>query len=111
MPCILPNPIERRARRFWCAGGPAMSISEVAFAVCMTVEGLRAALSHIHDLSYVTIRLAGLRILMSSNSSEARVLGFLVDADPFEILDADAEEAERLAEERDELLAWIMRTA
>jgi hypothetical protein len=86
-----------------------MPISEVAFEVFMTAEGLRGALSHIHDLSYVTIRLAGLEQLFLSNSSEARALGFLVDGDVFTILNRDFNEMERLVQERERLLNNIFR--
>jgi len=82
-----------------------MTIDEVAFEFLLSVGELRAALSHIDDLSYVTIRLEGMRILFITNSSDARALGFLVDADVFEILDKDAREAKRLAL----LRKWMMR--
>jgi hypothetical protein len=109
MRCFVNNPLERRTRKVWCTGGPAMPISEVAFEVFMTVEGLRGALSHIHDLSYVTIRLAGLEQLFLNNSSEARALGFLVDGDVFAILNRDFKEMERLVEERERLLNTIIK--
>jgi hypothetical protein len=86
-----------------------MPIFEVAFMVCMTVEALRAALSHIHDLSYVTIRLAGLRLLFLDNSSEGREIGFLVNGSVFTILDDDCMESARLEGERQRLVSTIVK--
>jgi hypothetical protein len=87
-----------------------MSIEEVSWHVRMTPDTLRAALSHINDLSYFTIRDAGVELLLLSGSTNARALGFLVDADAFEILELDEEEMRRFAKERYMLMRWFMKT-
>lgn len=77
-----------------------MTLDDVAWHVGMKPEMLRAALSHIHDLSYITIRVAGVEALLLSGSTNARALGFLVQGDAFEILELDADEMRRLVTER-----------
>ncbi|MDR6871130.1 hypothetical protein J2Y55_002138 [Bosea sp. BE125] len=101
-PCGL---IEKRTRHFWCLGGPSMPIDEVAFRFRLTPTTLRAALGHIVDLSYVTIRLAGLEVMSSFDSCNGLSAGFLINAHWTEILERDAEEYERLATARGLLCA------
>lgn len=106
MPCFR-NALEIRTRRYWCVLGPSKTIKDVAEYVGMQPEVLRANLSHIHDLSYVTIRVAGVESLLLSGSTNARAYGFLVDGDAFEILELDAEEMRRMMIERKSLLMKI----
>lgn len=85
-----------------------MPIKEVALELGCSVKVLRILLSHIPNLGYETIRTAGFEILFANNSCDGRSLGFLVDGDPFEVLDADEDEMRRMEKERAALWACLL---
>lgn len=81
--CSTRTLIEFRVRRLWCAF-PWMDIETVAVCLRMTVPALRMTLAHIDPLSADAVMEYGRKRLRDTNSTNARLLGFLRDGNWWE---------------------------